>query len=148
MEKFWQQNLLFGYIWNTQKSPFFAGNLGPLEASFMFSSMIILLTCLIGLFYTTELYSCNTLLINTVTRCHRVYCSKWLTLYKMLTVYSNWSLYGTSQYWCRISSCKANFNFDFMFSPWSYATVGNKTLQGKILAFYGWENLSFGEAFF
>ena len=106
MVRYWQQNLLFYVFLKTQKHQIWATYFGPLEAFLIFLSVSIILTSLRGSFDTTELWF--RMLIEH-SRCHKVDCSKRLILYKKLTVYSNWLLFGKSKYWSLNSYCLAIF---------------------------------------
>ena len=79
---------------------------GPLEAFLIFSSVSIILTSLRGSFDITKLWFGIRI---EHLRCDKVNCSKRLILYKKLTVYSNWLLFGKSKYWSLNSYCLAIF---------------------------------------
>ena len=79
----------------------------------IFLSVSIILTSLRGSFDITKLWFGIRI---EHLRCDKVNCSKRLILYKKLTVYSNWLLFGKSKYWSLNSYCLAIFGYYLMFS--------------------------------
>ena len=84
----------------TQKQQIWAITFGSLKHFWIFLSVSIILTSLRGSFDITKLWFGIRI---EHLRCDKVNCSKRLILYKKLTVYSNWLIFGHSKYWSRNS---------------------------------------------